>query len=585
MRGSSLVVALLLVAAAGARAQPTVTEMTIDGKTSLTDGYNRADCASATSMALRLRVNVDQPSYFARFVLAPAGLPGGDCPADMQEPELLEVFAPQQLDALSGVLELDRNVTAAELMSADACTATGLRFTDGTFCLQLSVNQADLTAVAVQGIALDFDTTPPPAVTIDDVTLGDGSATLTLGELPSDEDTYTIVLEYRACPAADATDGGTTPDAGSSADSACGATAAFERATFDETATIEIQGLDNALTYEARVSLRDDFDNEGPASEPVLLAPTPDLGTLDLYDGAGGDLSCTPSCGDGATTSAANAGFGMFFVLGLTRRGRRFLARRLRGLGGALLLLAALGAAPAQADFGQQTLSLAISPYKPAIDSEYIDGTQRIFPIYSCMYSGATLAEVGGDADTHLFDGFGSLQLSVGVNLAQAQGKAQPTSVLDTGECGTPTDTDVQLSMLKLRPGITYRADQLLDWLKVPFVPYGRLGLVGVAFAFTKEGAFEAGAVEPVGLRFGWEAAAGLMLALDFLDAIDPFVPDTTRRARANGTFDHTFLFGEAAWQQVDTFGRPGLVLTPDDEFFGTRMPVMWKLGVAVELL
>ena len=157
--------------------------------------------------------------------------------------------------------------------------------------------------------------------------------------------------------------------------------------------------------------------------------------------------------------------------------------------------------------------------------------------------------------------------------------------MLASGACEASTETVVQLTLLKLRPGLTYRADQLLDWFKIPLVPSGRVGLVAAGFAFTKEGAFETGGVEPMGLRFGWEAAAGLMVALDFLDAIDPFVPDTTRRARANGTFDHTFLFAEGAWQPVDTFGRPGLVLSPDDEFIGTHMPVMWKLGVAVELL
>lgn len=598
-----MLVAAVVLGATAAAAQPSVTEMTIDGKTSLTEGYNRADCAVTTTMPMRVRVSVDQPSYFARFVLAPSGLPGGDCPVDMQEPELIEVFAPQQLDAISGVLELDRNVTAAELMTASACGDEGMRFTDGTLCMQLTVNEADLTALAVQGIALDFDTTTPPAVTIDEVKLGDGSATLTLGGVPDDDESYTVIIEVRACPEEDAADAGTVVDAGTTEDGTCGATGAFTEATFDEGATFEIKGLDNETRYEARVSLRDDFDNVGPVSALVVLEPAPDLGTLDLYDGAGGDLSCAPSCGTGATSSAANAGLGGLFLFGLTRRGRRFFGRHLAhsvhrtvdrsvertgGRVASLLLLAALFASPARADFGQQTLSLAVSPYKPAIDSEIVAHepvSQSVFPVYRCMFQGATLAEIGGDADTHLFDGFGSLQLSVGLNLAQARGKAQPTSVLDTGECGASTDTDVELSLLKLRPGLTYRADQLLDWFSVPLVPYGRVGLVAAGFAFTKSGAFETGGVDPVGMRFGWEAAAGLMIALDFLDAIDPFVPDTTRRARANGTFDHTFLFAEGAWQQLDSFGRPGLVLSPDDEFLGTRMPVMWKLGVAVELL
>lgn len=588
---SAALVALALGAGAAA-AQPAVTEMTVDGKTSLTDGFGRADCDSTDTMLLRLRVSVDQPRYYARFVLAPGGLPGGMCPTDIQEPELTEVFAASPLDALSGVLELDRAVLASELMGTLACSADGRRFTGGAFCLQLTLTQSDATALLVHGIALDFDTTTPPAITIDAVALGDGGATLTVGGVPDDDESYQVVVDYRQCPEQAATDGGTTTDAGTTdTDSLCGASAAFSRASFDDGVEVRLEGLENGVRVEARAALRDDFDNLGPWSELVLIEPAPTLGTFDLYDGNGGDLSCSPSCGAGTTgtTAAANAGFAAAFVLGLTKRGRRLLrAARRRRLGVltvfAVLLVGAL-ASPAHAGFGQQTLSLAVSPYKPAIDTEYVAGYQRIFPVYGCLFSGATLVEIGGDADTHLWDGFGSVQVSAGLNLAQARGKAQPMSVLTSGQCETATDTDVELTLLKLRPGITYRADQLLDWLQVPLVPYARVGLVASAFAFTKEGAFEQGAVEPVGLRFGWEAAAGLMLALDFLDAIDPFVPDTTRRARANGTFDHTFLFAEGAWQRVDSFGRPGLVLSPDDVFLGTRMPVMWKLGVAVELL
>ncbi len=583
MRGLALT--FVVVLQAGAAAAQSVTELTIDGKTSLTEGYSRAECTATDTMLLRMRVSVPETRYYARFVLAPAGVTGGPCPTDLQEQALEEVIAAEALDAISGVLELDRSVTPADLMGAAACGDDGVRFTGGSLCLQLTRNETDVTAVLVHGIAIDFDTTVPPAITIESVALGDGSATLTLGGIPDDEETYQVQVQYRACPTDGAADAGTAD-----ASSLCGANGSFTNAEVDESDTVTLEGLDNGVTIEARVALQDDFGNQGDWSDLVLLEPVPTLGTLDLYDGNGGDLSCTPSCGTGAAgTSAANVGFLGAFVLAVSRRGRRLTRRALRrggALAAALLVLTTIvAAAPASAGFGQQTLSLAISPYKPAIDTEYVAGFDRIFPIYSCLFQGATLVEIGGDADTHLLDDFGSLQLSVGVNLAQARGKAQPTSTRTVGECQAATDTDVELSLLKLRPGITYRADQLLDLLSVPLVPYGRLGLVATAFAFTKEGAFEQGAVEPVGVRFGWEAAAGLMVALDFLDAIDPFVPDTTRRARANGTFDHTFLFAEGAWQQIDTFGRPGLVLSPDDEFLGTRLPVLWKLGIAVELL
>jgi hypothetical protein len=240
-------------------------------------------------------------------------------------------------------------------------------------------------------------------------------------------------------------------------------------------------------------------------------------------------------------------------------------------------------AAPAHADFGQQTMGMSLSPYKPDLDSEKVDG-HRIFPFYDCVFDDQTILEFGGDVDTHLWDGFGSLQLSLGANLGQAQGFARKSAA--AGVCGEASDTEVQMTLLKVRPGVTYRFDPFLDWWSVPLVPYARAGLVFQGYMFTADGDFDtSGKTDPVGLRYGWEAALGLMLALDFLDAIDPFVPDTTRRARANGVFDHTFFYVEGAYQRIDNFGAPGFVFTPRDELFNTGLPVLWKAGLAVELL
>ena len=73
------------------------------------------------------------------------------------------------------------------------------------------------------------------------------------------------------------------------------------------------------------------------------------------------------------------------------------------------------------------------------------------------------------------------------------------------------------------------RATETDKWASRPFVPYGRLGLVGAGYAWTREGAFDFDQKQdPAGFVFGWEAAAGLMLALDFWDWIDPFTKATT---------------------------------------------------------
>ena len=196
------------------------------------------------------------------------------------------------------------------------------------------------------------------------------------------------------------------------------------------------------------------------------------------------------------------------------------------------------------------------------------------------------MPRLSADADLHLFDAFGSLQLSGGFDITQANGFAQPSSAASSLACERPTLTKVQLTLASLRGGLTYRFDPLLDHFWVPLVPYGRVGLVAASYAFSKGGEIEASPSQnPLGARFGVEGALGLMLALDFLDAIDPFTPDATARARANNVFDHTFVFVEGSWQDVRSFGHRGFDLSARDDFLKSGMPVSWKAGVAVELM
>lgn len=230
---------------------------------------------------------------------------------------------------------------------------------------------------------------------------------------------------------------------------------------------------------------------------------------------------------------------------------------------------------------GRTTLSLSVGSYKPNLDAN------TTFPVYDCMFSGSTLPLIGGAGDVHLWDGFGSLQFSTGLGITQASGFAQPPEAAASGNCEKATTTKVQASFAVLRAGLTYRFDPLLDLVHIPLVPYGRVGLVGMGYVFTKNNSFASTGdrINPVGVRYGYEAAVGLMLALDFLDKFDPFAPDVTRRARANGIFDHTFIYVEGATLQVNSFGAAGFDLSSRDDFLNSGLPASFTAGVAVELL
>jgi hypothetical protein len=601
---------------AGAARAANVELFTVDNKTDLTgnlNGFNRDSCTSNDSHDLTLRItDLTEPDYHLRFIRYPLSGPNGPCPTDMLDPLTEVVSGDEDFAPAAGRIEInDRAITTDELLSTiaaqgtappeDDCNGEGARAND-TLCFQLTVLPGDTTASFTAGIGLDYDTQAPP-LPVAEAVASDTSIDITV--TPPDDttgDQYSYLAQYQTCGGTVSGEGegegggldlglGEEGEGEGTTTSDCTFTGEFKETPLSTSNKFSIGGLSANERVQFRVLLQDDFGNRGPATALQTLIATDDLGPLGLYDGAGSQISCTPSCGSSTSTTTA----GLFgWLLLLTRRGRRVLRAlgrllvraRVGAAGGALVVvIGVLAALPARADLGQMTISLDIAPYKPAIDTELVHPGQPIFPIYKCEFGAQTLPEIGGELDEHLFDGFGSLELSVGFDISQAKGFAQPTSSVSTRKCGTATATAVQLSFLKVRPGLTYRFDPALDKWGVPLVPYVRLGLVGQTYLFTNSGDFDKGKQNPLGERFGWEAAGGMMLALDFLDSIDPFVPDTTKRGIANGTFDHTFVFVEGDYQPVNSFNQPGFVFSPDDTFLGTGLPVLWKVGIAVELL
>ena len=607
MRAPFVIVIVVVGAIASSAQAASVEQFQIDTKNDLTgktNGFNVDSCTTNKDLNLILRIKeLTQPDYFLRFIQYPVGAPGSPCPTDMLDPLAVVIKDSFEAPPTGGRIDHLESIKTSTFLGPDVCAA-GKR-DNVNFCFQLTVFQDDTRALLAEGIPVDFDTELPPVPTINRVQPGNTSIAIVVDKPAASGDIFSYVAQFRVCSKTNAGEGegegagaGEGEGEGEGATAGCGASGDFHETTPTTTPTITIGSLKADQEIEFRVLLVDDFGNRGDPTALDTAATAADVGPLDVYDGGGGDLSCSPSCtGSSSTTSTTSSGLGAMLFL-LSRRGRRALAwiartrpTRLAKRGSTLIgmlvvAVGALAAHPARADFGQLTVDMGVSPYKPNIDSE-IFNSHKIFPIYACVYGDKILAEVGGDVDTHLWDGFGSLQLSFGFSVSQAQGKAQDVAVLSSGTCGKKTNTDVQLSMAKLRPGITYRFDALLDKWSIPLVPYARLGLVAQGFMFTKGGDFEKdGKTNPVGMRFGWEAAGGMMLALDFLDSIDPFLPDTTRRGRANGAFDHTFVFVEGAWQPVSSFGEPGFVFTPAaDTFIGTGVPVLWKVGIAVELL
>lgn len=585
--------AVLLVGALageGARAQAVLRTHEIDQVR-----FNRADCDDDAEIVLEIEATslVDTAYFLSERLVEPGGVQQGTiiCPDVDLEP-LRQVVPERTIAPVGGRIFEQIELVPSEVIGAGACDEDGERRTDVALCLYLLDSARN--EVFADGIAITYDTAVPAAPTLTDVQAGDGRVSFTVagGDTGAGDD-LDYLVQYRPCEALDASpaDGGAgdagAVDAGSAvaAESICDSPYDFEEDRFED-ADVELTGLENDVEYEIRARVQDDFDNTGAPSEAVLATPRPELAPLDLYDGAGSPFSCAPSCGSVT---------GDPFALGLLALGLVLVRRRRRvknrGAASALLAVALVSSAGARAEPGDFTFGLRVGPYAPALDEEQAGG-QPIFPIYECFFDDKLLAEFGADGGVVLFDAFGSLELVLGASFAYARGKAQPVTALNPatvsrGECLEPASGDVELSILKVRPGITYRLDPLLDAYGFPLVPYVRAGLVATGYAFTREGLFDettqSAAADPVGLVFGYEGAFGLQLALDFFDPVDPFTPYAARRAQANEIYKHAFVFAEVVYQELDNFGQPGFIFSPQGRLLGTGAPVVAQFGVSVE--
>jgi hypothetical protein len=538
----------------------------LSGQTQLS--VKRSDCAAVVQ--LNFEATIDEPLVLLRFVHMP--LPAA-CPTDLQEPLAVVVRDDEQLSPTGSDIVIRNRPLAISAFLPEAACATDDGAEDNVrLCAQLHV-PGELTARAVAGRDLRYDTIVPSAPVIDDVEVADGALTAVLADNSTDDDVVRFAVQVRRCDAGGEGEGEGEGEGNSEVPSLCDATTDYV-----ETADLVVSGLVNDKQHEVRAVNIDDVGNRSEPSTAVLATPVGDLGFLARYEGQETAWSCDPSgCG--------SSGAGLLLLPLIFRR------RRKRSSVMALTVLCVLATTHARAEvttdaekkywqgIGRDTLSLSVSSYTPGIDQP------GQFQAYRCSFGANPLLRIGMADDMHVWDGFGSLAVHIGGDATQANGFAQPLGSAGSNECQSPTKTKVQMTLVTASLGLTYAFDPLLDAWTVPFVPYVRGGLLGTAYAFTRAGSYDGGGVNPVGLRLGYEGALGMLVALDWLDLINPFTPLSTQRARVDGVLDHTFGFVEASYQQIDTFGQPGLPLTPVDTLIKTGLPLVWRAGLAVELL
>lgn len=347
----------------------------------------------------------------------------------------------------------------------------------------------------------------------------------------------------------------------------------------NKTFEVVIDGLQNRTEYIFKVRLdingSDYSDWRGPYSATVIPAAFP----LDGYDGDGSKLSF--NC---QQTSADS--FLLLLLLAAIVIARKFYkARMLLVLGFIIVNLSYVKNLQA-AEVGQMNFGIIGSMYRPDLDNETKSDGSKIFPFYKCFFcnktgdaQGAINPLIGAEFDWYLLTNGGSLLLGLGTGYTYKSGRAVELDTNDKPDCNKPIkNATVSLHMYQVRPQLTYLADYFVDYF--PLFPYAKASLVAHGFNFRTRGeqAKSSGGIKPNGFVFGWQAALGLMLRLDFLE------PSAIADARAGGLFDQVYLKAELGYSDIRNFSNKGYNFSAKD-IMGSKLPLLWTFGLVFRTL
>jgi hypothetical protein len=206
------------------------------------------------------------------------------------------------------------------------------------------------------------------------------------------------------------------------------------------------------------------------------------------------------------------------------------------------------------------TLELKLGNYFPLIDSEKGLHGQ---PWAETFGGNAGMLRFDMDMEGFVYQGWGSLAMGIGIGYGEKFADAHD-------DTGAKSPVQAGMRFYEVRAVVEYRFDTpALKW-NIPLVPYVKAGLsmdpwqaaVGTNVEATPSGLYGQG------IRYGYFFTGGVSLMLDFLDQ------QATRDVDAEIGINHFYLFVEYNFQQVDSFGAPGLDLSSRRLMFGIALDI-----------
>lgn len=234
----------------------------------------------------------------------------------------------------------------------------------------------------------------------------------------------------------------------------------------------------------------------------------------------------------------------------------------------ALGIVALLGALPSQAlEVAEASNVPRASPrtgavefklggYKPLIDTE--EGLTST--PYADTFNNESMLLFEVELQRYFFQRFGS----AGVGFSAGYAEKYSDTVTETGEAAAEKTA---LKVVPLKLNALYKFDYAAFRWHVPLVPYAKLGLIYMPWWSNKGDNFQEvdGRVSKGG-RWGY----GLTLGASFL--LDVLEPRLARDFDSDLGVNHSYLFAEWTYAEVNNFGSSGIVLSSRHWMFGLAL-------------
>lgn len=199
---------------------------------------------------------------------------------------------------------------------------------------------------------------------------------------------------------------------------------------------------------------------------------------------------------------------------------------------------------------------LKLGGYKPLIDEEEgLNGRP-----YENTFGDASLLLFEAELQRFFYQGVGTAGLSLTAGYGEKYAPARLASGAEAAE-------QTALKVIPLSVNLLYRFDYpAFEW-GVPLVPYARLGVIYTPWWVNKGDDTEAvGSRKGSGAEWGWGATGGLAFMLDVLE------PRFARDFDSGLGVNHSYLFAEYTYADVNNFGGGGLNLSSRRWMFGLAL-------------